>query len=200
MLPRTVSRLVGTAVLAGLVACAQAAAPPPQASAAPMQTETRARSAAEALEMWERIADMLVQAAENFPEEKYDYKPVPDVRSFREQLLHAASANYFFIRLAGGEKTKPAHTADDTKAQVVAVLKESFADGAALIRKLGDAGMGRQVKHPFAEHMISLHRLWTMAAAHDGEHYGQLVVYYRLNGLVPPATQQEQAERARRKP
>jgi len=148
---------------------------------------------AEALEMWDRIGEMLIPMAEQFPADKYDFKPTPDVRSFKEQLLHVAGANYFFIRLAGGEKTKPSHAGRETKEDVITVLKESYADGAARIRELGEEGMQRQVRHPFGEHQVSLHRIWTMAAGHAGEHYGQLVVYYRLNGLVPPATlQQEQ--------
>ena len=151
----------------------------------------------EMLEMWERIETMLVDMAEQFPAEKYEYKPTPEVRSFKEQMLHVASSNYFFIRLSGGQKTKATHAGRETKADVVAVLKESFRDAATVINELGDAGLTRMVKHPFENHRVSLHRIWTMAAAHDGEHYGQLVVYYRLNGLVPPTTVQEQAAQPR---
>jgi len=153
------------------------------------------RLAPEMLEMWERIEKMVVDMSEQFPAEKYDYKPAPEVRSFKEQLLHVASSNYYFIRLSGGKKTEATHAGRETKADVVAVLKESFRDAAAVINELGDAGLARMVKHPFEEHSVSLHRIWTMAAAHDGEHYGQLVIYYRLNGLVPPTTVQEQAVR-----
>lgn len=147
----------------------------------------------EMLEMWKRIEKMVVDMAEQFPAEKYDYKPTPEVRSFKEQLLHVASSNCFFIRLSGGQKTKATHAGRETKADVVAVLKGSFRDAAAVINELGDAGLAHMVKHPFEDHSVSLHRIWTMAAAHDGEHYGQLVVYYRLNGLVPPTTVQQGA-------
>jgi len=148
--------------------------------------------AGEALQLWERMGNMLIEMAEEFPKEEYDFKPTAEVRSFKEQLLHVAGANYFFIRLAGGEKTKPTHPGRDTKADVVAVLKEAYADGAALLRQAGDAGLSQTVKHPFAEQMISLNTLWMVAVGHAGEHYGQLVVYYRLNGLVPPASRQQQ--------
>ena len=153
--------------------------------------------AAETLELWERIAKMNIDMAEQFPEEKYGFKPAPEVRSFREQMLHVASANYFFIRLAGGEKTKANHTGRVTKADVVAVLKESYADGAALIRKLGDEGMQRTVKHPFRDQMVTLRTLWAVAANHGGEHFGQLVIFYRLNGLVPPTTVEQQRQQQR---
>lgn len=159
----------------------------------PQQAALKPSPSAEALEMWERVGRMLIDMAEQFPEDTYGYKPVPEVRSFKEQVLHVAGANYFFIRLAGGTRTKPSHVGRETKADVIAVLKESFSDGAALIRQLGDDGMAQMVKHPFEDHRVSLHRSWTLAAGHGGEHYGQLVVYYRLNGLVPPTTIQQQA-------
>jgi hypothetical protein len=74
------------------------------------------------------------------------------------------------------------------------VLKESSADGAALIRRMGDAGLSQTVKHPFADQLISLRTLWTVAIGHAGEHYGQLVFYYRLNGFVPPESRQQEEE------
>jgi uncharacterized damage-inducible protein DinB len=158
------------------------------------QTPPSASPAEDALGLWSRITEMLVDMAEDFPEEKYDYQPTPEVRTFRQQLMHVAGANYFFIRLAGGEKTRPKHEGRKTKADAVAVLKESFDDGANLIRELGDAGMSRMVKHPFEDRMVSLQTIWAVAASHAGEHFGQLVVYYRLNGLVPPTTRKQEQQ------
>ncbi len=140
----------------------------------------------EALQLWNRMAKMVIDMAAEFPEEKYDYKPTPEVRSFGEQLLHVAGANYFFIDLAGG--SKPERRSRETKAEIVAVLKRSYADGAALIRQTGDTGMSRPIKHPFEDRTLAMHTLWMVAVGHAGEHYGNLVIYYRLNGLVPPAS------------
>ncbi|MGA8763890.1 MAG: DinB family protein, partial [Candidatus Sulfotelmatobacter sp.] len=56
------------------------------------------------LEAWNDIGRKLIAMAEDFPEDKYDFKPTPAQRSFAEQLLHAANANYFFTNLAMGEK------------------------------------------------------------------------------------------------
>ncbi len=181
------------AVLLMLAVTWPAAVQAQEAKAAPV-VKPSPGPAGEVLEMWERIAKMNTDMAEQFPEEKYDFKPTPEVRSFKEQMLHVASSNYFFIRLAGGEKTRASHTGRATKADVVAVLKESYADGAALIKKLGDEGMGRTAKHPFADYMISLRTVFGVAANHAGEHFGQLVIYYRLNGLVPPTTQEQQRQ------
>ncbi|MGH9812951.1 MAG: DinB family protein [Candidatus Acidiferrales bacterium] len=155
-------------------------------SSAPAQEAPR--PVEETLEMWNHTADKVVAMAENFPEDKYDFKPSSEVRSFREQLLHVAGANYFFLRQAGAQKTKAGHPGRETKADVVAVVKESFGDGAAFIREQGEDGLRRMVKHPLAERNISIQALLLVSAHHAGEHYGQLVVYYRLNGLVPPAS------------
>lgn len=154
----------------------------------PAAAQDSPRPMEETLEMWNHYANRLIALAEEFPEDKYDFKASPEVRSFREQLLHVASANYFFLRQAGAKKTKAEHVGRETKADVVAVLKETFADGAAFIQESGDDGLRRMVKHPLAERTISVQTLLLVSATHAGEHYGQLVVYYRLNGLVPPAS------------
>jgi len=77
--------------------------------------------------------------AEDFPEDKYDFKPVPAERSFAEQLLHAANANYFFTNPAMGLKPPaeedPKREQYKTKAAVVEFVKKAFADGAARSRK-----------------------------------------------------------------
>lgn len=145
----------------------------------------------ELLSLWNRTGELLIDMAEDFPEDKYGYKPNDEVRSFSEQLLHVAGANYYFLGQAGNEKSKPSHAGRETKADVVAVVKESFADGAAFIRQLGDEGMSGTVKHPFANKMISVQNLLTVAVGHGREHYGQLVVYYRNNGMVPPASRNQ---------
>jgi uncharacterized damage-inducible protein DinB len=147
--------------------------------------------AAEVLQQWNRIGQRLIDMAEDFPEDKYDYKPTPEVRSFAEQLLHVAAANYAFIRAARGEARSAEHFSRETyktKADIVALLKKSYAEGAALIERAGDAGMSQPLKHPFANRLISQYGFWMLPVVTGGEHYGNLVVYYRLNGLVPPAS------------
>ena len=81
----------------------QARAQAQEAAKAAPEVKPSPGPAGELLEMWERIAKMNIDMAEQFPEEKYGYKPTPEVRSFKEQMLHVASGNYFFIRLSGGE-------------------------------------------------------------------------------------------------
>lgn len=139
------------------------------------------------LESWNDIGRKLIAMAEDFPEDKYGFKPAPSQRSFAEQLLHAAGANYYFTNLARGDKSK----ADEnpkykTKAEIVAFVKKSFADGAAAIKDKGDKGMPEVVVNPFAPEQTTIEDFANGIIEHDGEHYGQLVVYYRVAGLVPP--------------
>ena len=142
------------------------------------------------LESWNEIGRKLTAMAEDFPEDKYDFKPTPAQRSFAEGLLHAANANYFFTNLALGQKPPaeedPKRDHFKTKADVVAFVKKAFADGAAAIKEKGDKGMSALVVDPDAHQQVRVYDLAYGLIEHDGEHYGQLVVYYRLAGLVPP--------------
>lgn len=142
------------------------------------------------LASWNDIARKLVAMAEDFPEDKYDSKPTPAQRSFAEQLLHAAGANYFFTNAVGGEKPpseeEPKREQFKTKAAVVEFVKKAFADGAKAIEAKGDKGLGDLVVDPFANQQMRVSDMAWGFMEHSGEHYGQLVVYYRLSGLVPP--------------
>jgi uncharacterized damage-inducible protein DinB len=142
------------------------------------------------LEQWNDIGRKLIAMAEDFPEDKYDFKPTAAQRSFAEQLLHAAGANYFFINIASGEKPPaqedPSRAKYKTKADVVAFVKKSFDDGAAVIKTKGDAGMAGMMVDPFENKQVRVFDWAYGFMEHSGEHYGQLVVYYRVVGLVPP--------------
>ncbi|HKN18076.1 MAG TPA: DinB family protein [Candidatus Sulfotelmatobacter sp.] len=142
------------------------------------------------LDSWNDIGRKLIATAEDFPEDKYDFKPTPAQRSFAEQLLHAAGANYYFTYAVRGDKTKvdenPSRSVYKTKADVVAFVKKSFADGAAAIKAKGDSGMNDLIVDPFAHQQARVYDWAYGFIEHSGEHYGQLVVYYRLSGLVPP--------------
>jgi uncharacterized damage-inducible protein DinB len=142
------------------------------------------------LESWNDVGRKLIAMAEDFPEDKFDFKPTPAQRSFAEQLLHAAGANYFFTNLAMGQKPPaeedPKRDQYKTKADIVTFVKKSFADGAAAIKAKGDKGMNDLLADPFAHQQKRVYDLAYGFIEHCGEHYGQLVVYYRLAGLVPP--------------
>ena len=174
--------LTAVILVAGLVVVPSSAQQAASGAAAKMVSPSQAVLAA-----WNEIGRKLIAMAEDFPEDKYDFKPHPTQRSFAEQLLHAAGSNDYFTDVAQGKKP-----ADDesranhkTKADIVAYLKKSFGDGAALIQKEGD-GMNRPVVEGEGGRTVPLSDLAYGLVEHNGEHYGQLVVYYRVTGLVPP--------------
>jgi uncharacterized damage-inducible protein DinB len=162
-------------------------------AAAPAAPKASAGIAAEYLQEWNRTGNKLAEMAKDFPEDKLDYKAAPTQRTFAEQLLHAAGANYYFIDAATGTTPpdnveNPSRDTYKTRGQIVAYIQKVYADGAAVIQKQGDKGMLETVKSPFGNEMMTRASLWTFAIAHANEHYGQCVVYYRLNSLVPPET------------
>jgi uncharacterized damage-inducible protein DinB len=142
------------------------------------------------LESWNDIGRKLIAMAEDFPEDKYDFKPTPAQRSFAEQLLHAAGANYYFTNPLRGQKSPaedyPKRSDFKTKADIVNFVKKSFADGAAAIKEKGDSGMAQVITDNDNHYQARVSDLAYGLIEHDGEHYGQLVGYYRTSGLVPP--------------
>jgi FtsP/CotA-like multicopper oxidase with cupredoxin domain len=158
------------------------------------------------LEQWNEIGRKLIAMAEDFPEDKYDFNPTPSARSFAERLIHAAAANYFFTNVALGHKPPseedPKRDQFKSKADLVAYVKKSFADGAAAIKTKGDKGISDLVVDPFGQDVpelagraqIRLRDLASSLVEHSGEVYGQLTVYYRVAGLVPPESRPKKAE------
>jgi uncharacterized damage-inducible protein DinB len=182
-IPYVAAAILAVATLA-LPACAQDAAKKDTA-VKPASSPSQA-----VLETWNDVGRKLIAMAEDFPEDKYDFKATPAQRSFAEQLLHAAGANYFFTNLAMGQKPPaeedPKRDQYKTKADIVTFVKKSFADGAAAIKSKGDKGMNDLLVDPFAHQQMRVYDLAYGFIEHCGEHYGQLVVYYRVAGLVPP--------------
>jgi len=162
------------------------------------QTQNRAPSPArsrsdEMLERWNDIGNKLVAMAKDFPEDKYDFKVQKDQRTFGQNLLHAAALDFVLIRrISGsnvgpdfGEGDNPSRDVFKTKAEVVKFVQEAVADGAQVIQQQGDAGLDDTSKF-FGNRLAHNGSIWMFAIEHSGEHYGQLVVYYRANNLVPP--------------
>jgi len=147
----------------------------------------------EMLDRWNDIGNKLIAMAQDFPEEKYDFKVQKDQRSFAQNLLHAAALDFVLIRrISGsnlgpdfGEGDNPSRDVFKTKTDVVKFVQEAVADGARVIQQQGDAGLDKTTKF-FGNRMAHNSSIWTFAIEHSGEHYGQLVVYYRANNLVPP--------------
>jgi len=159
----------------------------PKKDAAPKPAKN---PSATVLETWNYVGNKLITMAEDFPEDKYDFKPTPAQRSFAEQLLHAANSNYFFVNPARGQKPPaaedPKRDQFKSKADIVAFVKKAYADGAAVIKEKGDKGMTDLLVDPFENQQTRVIDMAYGLIEHSGEHYGQLAVYYRVAGLVPP--------------
>jgi len=175
--------------LVGLVLALVFTAAPVLAQQDAKKTPKPAPSPSQAvLEQWNDIGRKLIAIAEDLPEDKYDYKPHADSRTFVGMLLHDAASMYFFTDTAQGKKARygddPKRDELKTKAQVVAFVKQCVKDGADLIKEKGDKGMATEVDA--GGQMMRLTDLAYALIEHSGEHYGALVVYYRVNGIVPP--------------
>jgi uncharacterized damage-inducible protein DinB len=148
------------------------------------QIKLPATPKASVLQAWNETGDQLLTMANDWPEDKYDWKLTPDVRSFKQVLLHVAGSNYDLVnRLAGSKLGDGANDPDPskykTKADVVKFLTASIKDGAAQIQKSSDADV---LKYLY---------LWIGYTEHMGEHYGLLVAYYRANNMVPPSSRKK---------
>jgi hypothetical protein len=180
------------AILFALPTCAQNSA---KSAASP---NLAAIPSAALLKQWNEIGRKLIAMAEDFPEDKYDFKAAPSTGTFAERMIHGAASNYFFTNIALGQKPPsqedPPRAQFKNKAAIVTYVKKSFADGAAAIKSKGDKGISTLVTDPFAEDVpanagkeqIRLSDLAFGLVEHSGEVYGQLSVYYRVAGMIPP--------------
>jgi uncharacterized damage-inducible protein DinB len=131
----------------------------------------------------------LIRAAEKMPEENYAFKPTPEVKSFGEMVGHVADAQYLFSSAILGEKN-PAPEIEKTKktkAELVQALKDAFAYSDKAYDGMTDAQAAQMVKF-FGNDSAKL-TLLTFNSVHNYEHYGNLVTYMRIKGLVPPSSE-----------
>jgi hypothetical protein len=164
----------------GAAAGAASTRPPAPAQAAPAAP----RPVDGYMETWKDISNKILQMAEDFPEDKYDFKPNPEVRTFAGQVLHVTGSIYYFQAILEGRKPieeDPKRADFKNKAEIVAYAKKAVADGTALLEK---ADFSKSFQGP--RRLVNPYYFWADFCEHAGEHYGQMVVYYRVNGLVPP--------------
>jgi uncharacterized damage-inducible protein DinB len=168
--------------------CCRAQAPKQEPRPAGSRTD-------EMLDLWNDIGNKLIITAQEFPEDKYDFKLQKDQRTFAENLLHIAAVDYDLMSSAaesksgpdfGKSKHNPSRDVYKTKADVVKLMQQAVADGAKVIQQQGDAGLDKVTKFAWGNKLAHNSYAWMYAIEHSGEHYGQLVVYYRANNLVPP--------------
>ncbi len=135
------------------------------------------------------IRDYVIRAAEKMPDDRYGFKPSPDVRSFAQQIAHVADDQYNLCAPAKGEPRKAAYTAIESslskKADLVAALKDAFAYCDDAYDVLTDA----TATEPSLDRARNRFSMLNWNLWHTWEHYGNIVVYLRMNGLVPPSSE-----------
>ena len=198
--PRIILRLavliVSVAALPhGAKNAAAASAPPPQQSQQPS-----APTIASALDREiSGVEKQIVDVAEAMPEDKYNFSPetlnIPGadykgVRSFAVQVKHVAASNYFIWSPITGDKLPEGLKDGDgpeslkTKADIVKFLKDSF----AFVHKAAATLTAENMLQNPGNSKSTRLRLATFGVAHAFDHYGQMVEYLRMNGMVPPAS------------
>jgi uncharacterized damage-inducible protein DinB len=135
------------------------------------------------------VRDYFIKAAEEMPDSEYGFKPSPAVRTFAQQVAHVADDQYNLCTPAKGETRKAAYRDIEntlsTKATLVPALKAAFAYCDAAYASLTDSGGTELIADKSRTRFGMLN--WNMW--HTWEHYGNLVVYLRIKGLVPPSSQ-----------
>jgi uncharacterized damage-inducible protein DinB len=140
------------------------------------------------------VSGEVVAAAAKMPEENYSFKPTPDVRSFGQLVGHVADAQYLFCSTAAGE-TNPMKAIEKTKtskADLVAGLKDAVAYCNKAYASMTDA-QGSQMVKLMNFNMAKLTVL-SVNTAHTDEHYGNMVTYLRLKGIVPPSSEKQPSQ------
>ena len=149
----------------------------------PAQTSS---AIAEAKQAYGGIKNNLTKAADKMPEENYGFKPVAEIRNFGQEVAHVADAQLRTCSTLNGEAKTPNAGSKTSKADLVAALKESFAECDKSYDGLNEANAMEMTKGQRPRT-----RLGTLVGntTHDNEMYGTAVAYLRLKGLVPPSSQ-----------
>jgi uncharacterized damage-inducible protein DinB len=171
-MPTELTALLAVALLSACALCAQDSNP----------------LSAEANRAYTDVKNNILKSAEKMPEENYAFKPAPRIRTFGQILGHVAEEQYFFCSAVKGEqKAVDIEKTKTSKADLMAALQDSFAYCDAAYRGLTDAKAVQTVKRGKGD-VTRLSILWNNTL-HDTSHYGNLVTYLRIKGLVPPSTE-----------
>jgi uncharacterized damage-inducible protein DinB len=154
---------------------------------------------ADLLKDWTAQQSTLRQLADAMPADKFEYKPSAIQRTYGEQVMHIALINLDLLKIVGGKEPAPTFTAESvkTKADMIKALSDSYDYGIALLKEQTDASIAEKVRAPTfvgtgAGAMFlgpsTRARIFWFLLNHSMDIYGQMVVYARANGVVPPAS------------
>ena len=142
--------------------------------------QNKPRSTADSIRgQFRSVNSRVLEMAKDFPEDKYDFKLKPEMRSFGEVLVHIVSGNVYAAKAGRGEKANWDELDPKDykgKAAIVEMVQKAITDSENTMKNLPDSAFTKSVEP------------WASVTEHSAEHYGLLVAYYRANGLVPPAS------------
>ena len=161
-------------------------AEPTPATAAPAGTAT---VRGDLLQDWERQKETMMKIADAMPEDKFGYKSTPAQRSYGEQVMHIATVNVDVLKWIGGQTPAPSFTAESakTKAETLMAIADSYDFGIALLKEQTDTTITQTIDGRFLGPSTRARIFWFLLG-HSMDIYGQMAVYLRLNGVVPPAS------------
>ncbi len=146
---------------------------------------------------WQQQKAMMMAIAETMPEETYGFKPTEAQRSYAEQILHIAGANVFLMQHVGGATPAPEVDTSDlrvfglpatSKAQVLQALSDGYDYGISVIQEFPEEDLVKTIAGPRWLGNVTRVRMAYFTLSHAMDIYGQMAVYLRLNGVVPPAS------------
>ena len=190
-------RMVTFVFVATLATSAAASA---QTSDAGVGAALSPSTAASVHNMHMTIRRNLIDAADAMPAADYAFKPTPEVRSFAELIAHVAFANYFICSMAKGDPMPAPQNFERTikdKTGGVKALGESLTYCDGIYKDTTDANANQQVKvfGPGGSGQSTRALVLVFNTTHNNEHYGNVVLYLRLKGIVPPSTARVQGQK-----
>ena len=161
-------------------------------AAAAASSAQNATLAGDMLKDWTQQKATMLAIADAMPEDKFGYKSTPAQRSYGEQIMHVVQVNQMLLGTLGAKAAAPAINMKATsRADILQALRQSYEHGEAVLKEFDDAAWVASVMGPRFIGQATRVRIANFAMTHTMDIYGQMVVYLRLNSIVPPASRRE---------
>lgn len=154
------------------------------------QSAIQGQTASERITDWERAKAYTLEYLEAMPEDQYDFKPTPEVRSFAQQMLHITEGHYGFTAAAAGVESPVAFgeaekTSDTSKANVIRLVMESYDFVINGLKGLTESQLGETITL-FGRFELTKGQAFDKVFEHQTHHRGQTTIYLRLADVTPP--------------
>jgi uncharacterized damage-inducible protein DinB len=187
----TLRSILGVAVAVGGLTVGCGGTTPEQAESTPATAAPAGTATVrgDLLKDWERQKETMMRIADAMPEDQFGYKSTPPQRSYGEQVMHIATVNVDVLKWVGGQTPAPSFTAESakTKADMLKAMADSYDYGTALLNEQTDTTITQTIDGRFLGPSTRARVFWFLLG-HSMDIYGQMAVYLRLNGIVPPAS------------